>query len=154
VNDALTLAAALSVRAAPKPSPWEFDWEGLAAIGTLALAVSTVLLALSTRSLASKTAQEVEHSREQAEATNAHVAESRRQVTTSQEQARIAQVALDAAHEQTHLAQLTLSAEIRPVLIDVPFDLAERNDSVFYAGTHDPIFARVVASTSLQARTV
>jgi hypothetical protein len=121
------------------PSPWGFGWEGLVAIGTLALAVSTVLLAISTRSLAKKTAQAVEHSRKQAEAMNAQVSESRRQVEASQQQARIAQGALNAAHEQTHLAQLTLSAQIRPVLIDVPLDLGEPNDSVFYAGSREPI---------------
>ncbi len=133
----MTLATA--VRAVLEPSPWEFGWEALTAIGTLALAVATFLLAVSTRSLAKKTAQEVEHSRRQAEASNAQVSESRRQVEASQEQARIAQGALEAAHEQTYLAQLTLSAQIRPVLIDVPVGLGEPSDSVFFAGTRDPI---------------
>jgi hypothetical protein len=49
------------------------------------------------------------------------------------------QGALDAAQEQTRLAQLTLSAQIRPVLIDIPLDLGEPSDSVFYAGSPDLI---------------
>jgi hypothetical protein len=139
VMEALNPALAMAMRVAVGPSPWGFGWEALVAIGTLALAGATLLLAISTRSLAKKTAQEVEHTRAQAEATNAQVSESRRQVEASQEQARIAHEALNAAREQTHLAQLTLSAQIRPVLIDVPLDLGEPSEPVFYAGSDEPI---------------
>lgn len=139
MNDALNVTVAAAVRAVSGSSPWGFGWEALVAIGTLTLAVSTVLLAIATRSLAKKTAQEVEHSGRQAEAMNAQVSESRRQVEASQEQVRISQGALEAAQEQTRLAQLTLSAQIRPVLIDVPLDLGEPSDSVFYAGSRDPM---------------
>ena len=42
-----------------EPSPFEWGWDALVAIGTLALAAATVLLAWSTRRLAAATAQDV-----------------------------------------------------------------------------------------------
>jgi hypothetical protein len=103
------------------PSPWEFGWDALVAIGTLLLAAVTAALAWSTRNLAAKTATEVEHSGRLVEA-------SQRQVAASQEQAGIAQEALAASLEQTRISQLTLNAQVKPVLVDVPVesDVAER----------------------------
>jgi hypothetical protein len=116
------------------PSPWEFGWEALVAIGTLALAAATGLLALSTRNLAARTSEEVEHS-------GRLVEESQRQVKATQEQAHTAQEALAAAHEQTRISQLTLNAQIRPVLIDVPLDLAAQGP-IFYEGRDEPVTAQ------------
>lgn len=94
-------------------SAWAFGWEALVAIGTLGLAIATGALASSTRGLARKTAEEVEQSARQVEA-------SLQQVEVAQQQAEAAQQALQSAHAQARLAQLTLNAQIRPVLIDVP----------------------------------
>jgi hypothetical protein len=116
---------------AAEPSAWEFGWEALVAIGTLGLAGATAVLAWKTRGLAEETAKEVEHSGRQVE-------ESQRQVQVSQEQARTAQEALRAAHEQTRLAQLSLSAQIRPVLVDVPLDLTQE-EYVRYADRPEPV---------------
>lgn len=112
-------------------SPWELGWDTLVAIGTLALALATAALARSTRGLANETADEVEHSKRQVDA-------ALEQVKVSQRQAETAQDALDAAHEQTRISQLTLNAQIRPVLIDVPLDLAVE-ESLFYPGREEPI---------------
>jgi hypothetical protein len=105
--------AMLSSIVSAAPSSWEFGWEALVAIGTLALALVTAALAWSTRNLAAKTATEVEHSGRLVEA-------SQRQVAASQEQARIAQEALAASLDQTRISQMTLDAQIKPVLVDVP----------------------------------
>jgi hypothetical protein len=118
---------------ATDPSPWEFGWEALVAIGTILLSVATGALALSTRNLAAKTAEEVEHS-------GRLVKESQRQVAATQDQARAAQEALAAAHEQTRLAQLTLNAQSRPVLVDVPLDLSHK-EPIFYSGRDAPVEA-------------
>jgi hypothetical protein len=137
---------------AAEASPWEFGWEALVAIGTLALALATAALGLSTRNLSARTAEEVEHSgqlvkesqrqveatRPQVEATHEQVEAARKQVEVSQEQVRTAQEALDAAHEHTRLAQLTLDAQIRPALVDVPLDLSH-TESIFYSGQWVPI---------------
>lgn len=112
-------------------SPWEFGWEALVAIGTLGLALATAALAWSTRNLAKETADEVEHSKRQVDASLA-------QVEVAQAQAATAQHALDAAREQTRISQLTLNAQIRPVLIDVPLDLAIE-EQIFYPGREGPV---------------
>lgn len=111
--------------------PWEFGWDALVALGTLALAGATLTLALATRSLAKETAEEVEHSAHQVE-------EARRQVEVAQAQAEHARRQVDLAQQQTRIAQLTLSAQIRPVLIDVPLDLA-RAEPIFYPDREEPI---------------
>lgn len=98
-------------------SPWEFGWDALVAIGTLALAGATLTLAFATRSLSKKTAEEVEQSTRQVE-------EARRQV--------------DVAQEQTRIAGLTLNTQIRPVLIDVPLDLSI-TEPIFYPDREEPI---------------
>lgn len=116
---------------AAEPSSWEFSWEALVAIGTLVLALATGALALSTRNLSAKTAEEVEHSRRQVDA-------SLEQVRVAQEQATAAQEALATAQEQTRISQLTLDAQIRPVLIDVPLDLAIEQP-LFYPGRDEPV---------------
>jgi hypothetical protein len=115
---------------AAEPSAWKFGWEALVAIGTLVLAWSTWRLARKTSALAETTAQEVEHSKRQ-------VAASLEQVKIAQQQAATAQDALDASQEQTRLAQLTLNAQIRPVLIDIPppiDDLEHYHDDILYPG--------------------
>jgi hypothetical protein len=138
---------------AADPSAWQFGWEALVAIGTLALATATWWLARKTGGLAETTAQEVEHSGKQVEAMKAQVAETQRQVEASleqvratQEQARTAQEALAAAREQTRISQLTLDAQIRPVLIDVPLDLATEEQMV-YPGEMTRSLATVAPST-------
>jgi hypothetical protein len=105
-------------------SAWSLGWESLVAIGTLLLAIATVLLAASTRRLARETTDEVSHSA--------------RHVEAAQEQARIANEALQVANEQTGIAQRTLGAQIRPVLIDMPFE-ASVQESIFYAGVRDKV---------------
>ena len=105
------------------------------------LSLATGALAFSTRNLAAKTAEEVEHSGKQVEAMQKQVAETQRQANASikqveatqqqvgaslkqveatQQQSGTALEALGAAREQTRISQLTLDAQIRPVLIDVP----------------------------------
>jgi hypothetical protein len=116
---------------AADPSPWKFGWEALVAIGTLVLAAATGGLAWSTRSLAKKTAEEVRHSGQLVEA-------SQRQTKAAQEQARAAQDALAETREQTRISQLTLKAQIRPVLIDVPLDLAIE-EPIFYPGRDEAV---------------
>jgi hypothetical protein len=111
---------------AAQPSAWDLGWDALVAIGTLALAAATGWLALRTSSLAEKTAEEVTHSGQLVEA-------SQRQVEATQAQAQAAQDALAAARDQTRISQLTLSAQIRPVLIDVPLNLAIE-EQLFYPG--------------------
>jgi hypothetical protein len=101
-------------------SPWAFGWEGLVAIGTLALALVTAGLAISTHSLARKTAEEVDHSKRQVEAIN--------------EQAAIAQDALAASREQVEVSQRTLEAEMRPVLVDVTRGEGSAFERVIYPG--------------------
>lgn len=96
---------------------WEFGWEALVAIGTLALAFVTLALALSTRALARGTSREVEHTG--------------KLVLQAQEQVAI-------AREQTRIAQMTLGAQIRPVLIDAPLDL-DTEETVVYPGRSEPI---------------
>jgi hypothetical protein len=112
-------------------SSWQFGWEALVAIGTLALALATVGLAWSTRNLASETAEEVSHSKQQVDA-------ALEQVRVTQAQAKTAQRALDAARDQTRISQLTLDAQIRPVLIDVPLDLATE-EQLFYPNREAPV---------------
>src|SRR4051812_7525762 len=48
-----------AAEAATEASPWSFGWEALVAIGTLGLAVATVVLALVTRALAESSTKEV-----------------------------------------------------------------------------------------------
>jgi hypothetical protein len=115
----------------PAASSWEFGWEALVAIGTLVLALATAGLAWSTRNLAKETSEEVSHSKRQVDA-------ALEQVEVGQAQARTAQEALGAAREQTRISQLTLDAQIRPVLIDVPLDLAIE-EQLFYPGRHEPV---------------
>jgi hypothetical protein len=159
----MTLAISLA-----EPSSWEFGWEALVAIGTLGLAFATAALALSTRNLSSRTAEEVEHSgqlvkesqrqvratrkqvrasqqqvagiQKQVEASYEQVEATRMQVEVSQEQVRTALEALEAAREQTRLAGLTLDAQIRPALVDVPLDMSFR-EPIFYSGRESPIDA-------------
>jgi hypothetical protein len=93
-----------------------FDWSGweaLVAIGTLFLAGATFRLARSTRDLAEETTDEVQHSKRQVDA-------ALEQVRVAQEQATTAEAALESARRQTEIAQLTLNAQIKPVLVDVP----------------------------------
>jgi hypothetical protein len=116
---------------ASEASSWGFGWEALVAIGTMLLAVATFILARSTRGLAHNTAEEVQESKRQVDA-------SLKQVEAAQRQAAAAQEALDAAYEQTRLAQLTLNAQIRPVLIDVP-GLVGVRDTIMYPGREKPI---------------
>jgi hypothetical protein len=112
-------------------SAWAFGWEALVAIGTLGLAIVTAGLAWSTRGLASETADEVKHSKRQVDA-------ALEQVEVSQRQAKTAHDALDAAREQTRISQLTLNAQIRPVLIDMPLDLGVE-ERLVYPGRDEPI---------------
>jgi hypothetical protein len=112
-------------------SPWELGWNALVAIGTLALALATLTLAYSTRSLAKETAEEVGHSARQTE-------EAQHQVAVSQEQARIAKESLTVAQDQTRIAELTLGAQIRPVLVDVPLELGV-DEPIFYPDRDEPI---------------
>jgi hypothetical protein len=116
---------------AAESSPWEFGWEALVAIGTLALALATAGLAWSTRRLAARTTEEVELS-------GRLVEESQRQAHATQRQAQVAHDALAAAREQTRISQLTLDAQVRPVLIDVPLDLATEEQMV-YPGRDEPV---------------
>jgi hypothetical protein len=104
---------------AAEPSAWEFGWEALVALGTLALAVATAALTLATRSLARKTSEEVQHA-------GALVKESQEQVKATQNQARI--------------SQLTLNAQIRPVLIDLPLDLAVE-EPIFFPDRDEPVMS-------------
>jgi hypothetical protein len=107
----------LTSTVAADSSAWAFGWEAVVAIGTLALAASTWWLARKTSALALTTSQEVE--------------QSARQLKVAQEHAATALVASQASTEQTRLAQLTLNAQIRPVLVDLP------------PRTHDPATERV-----------
>lgn len=112
-------------------SPWKFGWEALVAIGTFVLALATGGLAWSTRSLAAKTAEEVKHSGQLVE-------ESQRQTRAAQDQAQAARSALTATQEQGRIAQLTLNAQIRPVLIDVPLNVSIE-EAIVYPGRDHPV---------------
>lgn len=93
-------------------SGWEFGWEAL-------VAITTGVLAFFTWRLARQTAREVSHSGQQVEL-------SRRQA--------------EASNELASAAQLTLRAQIRPVLVDVPLDLsAPPSESASYPGRDDPV---------------
>jgi hypothetical protein len=114
-----------------EPSAWQFGWEALVAIGTLVLALATAALAWSTRNLAGQTTEEVKHS-------GRLVEESQRQAEAAASQAKATQDALAEAREQTRISQQTLNAQIRPVLIDVPLDLAVE-EPMFYPGRDDAV---------------
>lgn len=111
------------------PRPWEVGWDALVAGGTIGLAIFTAWLAWTTRSLARQTSTEVEHTALLAQA-------SQRQVESSQEHARIAQEALAAAREQTQISVLTLKAQIKPVLVDIPL---EPGDETIHYPRRDPL---------------
>jgi hypothetical protein len=114
-------------------SPWQVGWDALVAGGTIGLAIFTAWLAWTTRSLARQTSSEVEHTALLAQA-------SQHQVKSSQEQARIAQDALAAAREQTQISLLTLNAQIRPVLVDVPPEPPYRaGDDMIHYPRRDPV---------------
>ncbi|MCW2992898.1 MAG: hypothetical protein JWQ18_393 [Conexibacter sp.] len=122
------------VVAGADPSPWEFGWEGLVAIGTLLLALATGGLALSTRNLARKTAEEVKHS-------GRLVEESQRQAEAAINQATATQAALAEARKQTNISEQTLNAQIRPVLVDVPFE-AGINERLSFPGRDKSVISR------------
>lgn len=103
---------------------WTFGWEALVAIGTLLLALATALLAWSTRSLADETEESVKHSAELAK--------------EAREQVKQAELLAGEARQQTEIAQLTLNAQVRPVLIDVPLNLGGE-EQVFYPGRSEPV---------------
>jgi hypothetical protein len=73
------------------------------------------------RRLARETKEEVSHAARHVEATQA--------------QARIANEALQVANEQTGIAQRTLGAQIRPVLIDMPFERSVQDEIPGYRGS-------------------
>jgi hypothetical protein len=89
-------------------------------LGTLLLATATSVLAWKTRALA----KEAKEDRKVA----------LRQVATAQE-------ALSESREQTKVARQTLGAQIRPVLIDVPLDLAAQGP-IFHEGRDEPVAAQ------------
>jgi hypothetical protein len=86
-------------------------WIAVGSVGTFVAAVATTGVALVTRSVATRTKDVAGETQELAGET------------------RKLAVATEAS----------VSAQIRPVLIDLPLDLGEPNDSVFYAGSRDPI---------------
>jgi hypothetical protein len=81
----------------------------------------------------------VEHSGQLVKEAQRQVEAGQKQVEASHEQARIAQDALAAAHEQTRISQLTLNAQIRPVLIDAPLDLAIEEPLIYPGRDGEPI---------------